>query len=154
MSPRKESQSPDKIRGKRLQEERKRIFKTQKEFTKYGKFSGTSVTRWEGEGLDIPASALTILAERGADIHYILTGVHTENIGVSNLLESDKRINELEERVAELKSQLKDKDEIISLQREKLESTSNNSELSKTLEQVVTVLEQRGIVADSDGSAG
>lgn len=123
MSPRKNTQVPDKMRGKRLQEERKKIFKTQKEFTNYGSFSGTSVTRWEGEGLDIPSSALQILANRGADIHYILTGDRSSgglDLEVSRTF-TDK-IKELEGRISELQEMLNDKREIINLKDTEIET--------------------------------
>ena len=70
----------------------------------------------EGDGLDIPSSALQILADSCADIHYIFTGNRSSgglDLGVFRTF-TDK-INELEERISDLQEMTDNKRGIIKL---------------------------------------
>lgn len=100
------------------------------------------------------ADFLAGLASEGYDVHYILTGERTKNINSKLSNSVSEKVEELEARIKELKSQIRDKDEIIALQRDKLESISDNRDTAKTGEEVIDALEQRGNNTSSNGSAG
>ena len=67
------------IIGSRLREERERLGLTQTEFANMGEASKRSQTDWEQGKLVPNGEFLANIAERGADIGYILTGERNGN---------------------------------------------------------------------------
>ncbi len=154
MSPRKKYDYLDKNRAERLYAERKKIEKNRKKFVEVNGLSYSNLENWETGRADIPIEMLKIILENGGDIHYILTGVRSENAGSATSADYAARIAELETRIEELQAWIEDKDEIISLQREKLESTSDNRDLVKIAAEVIEIIEQRRTTQGADESTG
>lgn len=97
--------SKDLERGKRLLEERKKIWKSRKKFTMETKIPPTTLDNWERGG-DISAVALKEISERGGDVIYILTGKRQKHTS-SSIVGIDKQSlitenNALKEKVRAL----------------------------------------------------
>ena len=69
--------SKDMERGKRLMIERKKIWKSRLNFVMDTGIPSGTLENWESRGGDISAVALSVLAERGGDVLYVLTGKRT-----------------------------------------------------------------------------
>ena len=154
MSPEKKYNYLDKSRAERLLEERRQIEKNRKKFTQVSGFSYANIEDWENGRRDFPVALLSKLYEMGADVGYILSGERSNTGNVKNVGNLDKRIEELEERVSELKNHLADKEEIISLQRKQLESISDNRDPSKIASEAADILKQKRNDLSSNESAG
>ncbi len=154
MAPVKKYDYLDKNRAKRLYEERKKLEKNRRKFVQENGLSYANVENWETGRSDIPIEMLKIMHDNGGDIVYIITGERSNTGNVNNVGNLDRRIEELEERVSELKNHLADKEEIISLQRKQLESISNNSDPSKIASEAADILKQKRNDLSSNESAG
>ena len=73
MCPFKLQDNNDLDRGKRLLEERKKIWKSRKKFSEETELSFRTLENWEN-GANIPCDCLREIHEHGGDIVYILTG--------------------------------------------------------------------------------
>lgn len=73
----------DLDRGKRLLEERKKIWVSRDDFQKETGMSARSLENWENKGIDISALCLKEIAKRGGNINYILTGIRAGGCGNS-----------------------------------------------------------------------
>jgi len=77
--PPKKPTAKDLQRGKRIEAERKKIWKTRAEAARSGVVALRSLTNYETNGVDPSARFLGELSTRGADINYILTGNRKAN---------------------------------------------------------------------------
>ena len=88
MAPRKLKDDTDLERGRRLEEERKKIWKSRAKYREETGLSAGTLESCEARGADISASCLEIIAMRGGDIYYILTGkrtaAHAADAGAKN----------------------------------------------------------------------
>lgn len=64
----------DLERGKRLAQEREKIWPTRVSAARSGMIALRTLSNYEKDGVDPSSEFLRILAERGADVYYILTG--------------------------------------------------------------------------------
>lgn len=112
-------------RGKRLREEREKIWKSRVDFGKSTNISGWTLEGWEQRGVDISCDALAVIAENGGDVAYILTGKRSshlpEECGILNDNSQNSRVAELEIRVSEQRELIEEQRERIKLQKEKIE---------------------------------
>lgn len=140
----------DNERSSRLKEERKKIFNSRREFGELTKIPTGTLEGWELRNTNISCEGLKELDEHGIDIYYIITGKRTQDTSANDEIEStvyDKLIEQFEGRVEALERENE-------LLREKLESTSDNSDLVKIAEKAVEIYEQRRTAKSAEESAG
>ncbi len=92
MSPAKITDNKDLDRGKRLSEERKKIWKSRAAFREETNLSDGSLRNWEN-GLNITCECLRAIHERGGDIIYILTGKRSQSSNNANILTNNDVVN-------------------------------------------------------------
>ena len=153
MSPYKSNNANDLARGKRLMEERKKIWKSRASFKKDTKLSDRSLQNWEN-GLDITCACLFEIHSRGGDIIYILTGerVTLQATGTDDIShceeQSDVAIHAmLLEQIRELK---RDKEE---LRADKARLTAQLEQSSSYTEEIKLLKEELSRVKSATTSA-
>jgi len=93
--------------GQRLAEERKRLGYNQTEFGALGEIGKGTVINWEKDLTSPTGTFLAEIAEKGADVLYILTGQRTEkvlnqreNVLINNYRHSNEKNKKVIEQVA------------------------------------------------------
>ena len=114
-----------------------------------------SVSNYISGKTNIPLEKLIDIANYlNCDIGWLITGKGEPGLSEDEHKSYQVVIDTKDRLISNLESSIKDKDMIIRMQQEKLERTSDNSDLVKIAEKAVEIYEQRRTAKGADESAG